>query len=75
MKRNTIYLGSFERRLRAVFSLRIYYKVVIDGSAVYYQCQSAVSQSRSRDLLPVLLGLGQFSGTSTTTQIAANVLR
>jgi hypothetical protein len=75
MKRNTIYLGSFERRLRAVFSLRICCKVLTDALVVCYQYQSVVSQSRSRDLLPVLLGLGQFSGTSTTTQIAANVLR
>jgi hypothetical protein len=75
MKRNTIYLGSFERHLPAVFSLRIYYKVVIYVLAACYQCQSVFSQSRSRDLLPVLLGLGQFSGTSTTTQTAAKVFR
>jgi hypothetical protein len=75
MKHSTIYLGSFERHLRAVFSLRIYYKVVIYVLAAYCQYQSVVSQSRSRDLLPVFSGFGQLSGTSTTTQIAANVLR
>jgi hypothetical protein len=74
MQRNTTCLGSFVCRLRAVFSLRIYYKVVIDGLVAYCQCQVDVSQSRSRDLLPVFSGFGQFSGTSTTTQIAANVL-
>ena len=75
MRRNATCLGSFVRHLRAVVFLRIYYKVVIDELAVYYRYQFVVLQIRSRDLLPVFSGLGQFSGTSTTIHIAANVFR